>query len=314
MDLSPAAEEATAPLDAALDCALARLNGEAAGEALEALVAELAQARRHASAEEWSRLVARARSHPVRQRIHLDPFAYRCYAKPRGYAGDGIALDYVLRAPQLPVQGGDPVSILHQAIVHGQTARALRFRRDAIAREVDAAVARLQMPARVLAAGSGHLRECDLMESLHSGRIARLVAFDSDADNLDGVRRDYADLPVATHCGPMRQLIDGGSLLRGMDVVYTAGILETLPKPGALALVRGLFALLAPAGTLIATQFLPGLEEAAFLETFLDWRMVYRPRGEIHDLVQALPAEKLASWRYSENDESTLAIVVLRRG
>lgn len=313
MDLTPVAEAAAPALGPALDHALARLQAGAAQEGFDALVAELAQARRQATAEEWAALIAQARAHPVRSHIHLDPFAYRCFAHPRGYAGDGIALDYVLRPREPAARGDDPVAALHHATTNGQVARALRFRRDAIAREVDAAAANAPAAARVFAAGAGHLRECERMQGLRSGRIARLVAFDTDANNLDHVRREYARLPVVTHLSPVRQLIEGRHLFHGMDVAYTAGLLETLPKPGALALVRALFALLAPGGTLVATHFLPGLDEAAFLEAFLDWRMVYRPQGELHDLVKALPEERLAAWTYSENDESTLAVLVIRR-
>ncbi|MGZ5098387.1 MAG: class I SAM-dependent methyltransferase [Usitatibacter sp.] len=304
-----ACRAARAPLDEILD----GLRCGAVGEALDALVAHLAEMRGRSSPESWLHYMGVARAHPLREFVHRDPFAFRCYAKPRGYPANATAQDYVLRVRERAHRSADALGDLHHYTTHGQTARALRFRRDYFAREIDAAAARAQRPIRVFAAGSGYLRECDRVEGFSSGRIAKIVAFDVDAENLDGLRRDYPQLPVVAHHGSVRQLAEGKHLFGDMDLVYCAGLMESLPQAEAQALARALFAMLAPGGTLIVTHFLPGLEEAAFLETFLDWKMIYRGDAEILELVRGLPLDSVSDRSYAENPESTLGIAAVTR-
>jgi len=112
--------------DAPFDAALEGIRQGRIEAALDALVADLDRLRRGSSPEAWNRVVERARAHPVSERILRDPFVQRCFAKPRGYAADGIALDYILRARDSGKAG--PAERLHRRIVEGTTGRALRFR------------------------------------------------------------------------------------------------------------------------------------------------------------------------------------------
>ena len=298
-----------APLDAALE----GLGQGRAEESLSAVVAHLAQLRAATSVESWNAFLSQVRSHPLREAVHRDPFVFRCYSKPRGYTPDAVALDFVLRARDLPVKSRDPVGAIHQFATQGPVARALRFRRDAIAREIDAVAKRATRPARIFAAGAGHLRECDKSAALREGRVGRLVAFDMDPENLDGIRRDYPDLPIVTHHGTVRQIGEGRHLFGDMYLVYSSGLLEALPHPSAVGLARALYSMLAPGGTLLLTHFLPGLAEAAFLEAYFDWRMVYRKHADLFDLVKELPPETVATWVFSESAEATLGVLSIQK-
>ena len=304
--------DAATPL-APLDEALEGLRQGRAESSLDALVAHLAKVRHASSAESWNAFLAKVRGHPLCEMIHRDPFAFRCYSKPRGYTPDAAAVDYVLRARDLPVKSRDPVSAIHHYAINGQMARALRFRRDAIAREIDAVAARTPRPARIFAAGAGHLRELDGLRAVQDGKVGRFIAFDMDPENLEGVRRDYPGLPIVPHHGSVRQIAEGRHLFGDMDLVYSSGLLETLPHPAALGLARALFAMLAPGGTLFVTHFLPGLDEAAFLEAFFDWRMLYRNPPDLFDLVKELPTETVSTWVYSESTEGTVGVLSIQR-
>jgi len=298
-----------APLDAALE----GLRQGRAEESLATLVTELAAVRGASSAESWNAFLAKLRAHPLREAIHREPFSFRCYSKPRGYSPDAVALDYVLRAREMKVRSRDPVGAIHHFATHGQAARALLFRRDSIAREIDNAAARAKRPIRVFVAGAGHLRECDKSAAMGDGRVGRLVAFDRDPENLDGIRRDYPELPVVPHHGTIRQIAEGRHLFGDMDLVYSSGMLEALPHPAAVGLARALYGMLSPGGTLFLTHFLPGLAEAAFLEGFFDWRMMYRTPADLFDLVKELPPETVSTWVYSESTEGTLGILSIQK-
>ena len=302
-------EATLAPLDAALE----GLGQGRAEESLAAVVTHLAQLRAATSVESWNAFLSQVRNHPLTEAIHRDPFIFRCYSKPRGYTPDAVALDFVLRARDLPVRSRDPVSAIHHFATHGQAARALQFRRDAIAREIDAVAGRAKRPARIFAAGAGHLRECDKSAALREGRVGRLVAFDMDPENLDGIRRDYPSLPIVPHHGTVRQIGEGRHLFGDMDLVYSSGLLETLPHPSAVGLSRALYTMLAPGGSLLLTHFLPGLAAAAFLEAYLDWRMVYRKPADLFDLVKELPPETVSTWVFSESAEGTMGILSIQK-
>src|ERR1700730_8656601 len=55
----------------------------------------LLQGRRLRSSEPaWTEFVGMCLAHPLRELVHQDPFTYRTFSKPRGYAGDAVMLDY----------------------------------------------------------------------------------------------------------------------------------------------------------------------------------------------------------------------------
>jgi len=296
-----------------LDAVLAEARAGRIEAALSSIIASLAAMRARSAPETWTRVLAAARAHPLRGFLHLDPFILRCYARPRGVAGDARALDFALRGRPLDIPLPDPAAALHRCVIRGQTARALRFRRDALAHAIEETIARTPRPPAVFAAGCGHLREWDRLVGFGMQRVGRVFAFDGDADNLEQVKRDYAGLPIVTHLGSVRDLVRGGGLFTDMDLVYCSGLLEALPQAAAASLARALFAMLAPGGTLVLTQFLAGLTEAAFLEAFMDWRMVYRTRAEVFALAQDLLPDCERDFRYVESPESTLGVLTLRR-
>ncbi len=312
-EMSPPLDGTPGPEAGILDAAHTELMAGDAQGALERLRAALAALRGKVSPERWSEVVINARRHPLCKVLHEDPFTLRCYARPRGYPGDAVALDYVLRA-----RGNTPVTKAHVAQVHhymtqGAFARAVRFRRDYFARMIDEVVTGSARPVQVFAAGAGHLRELAEARSRKESRLARVVAFDNDPQNLETVRREMAGLPVETFQGSLRQLVEGRHDYASMNLVYCSGILETLPQASAQGVVKTLFGMLAPGGRLVISNFLTALPDAALLEIYFDWRMTLRNQGEIFALAQPLPKEELGSWLYSENADSTIGFLTVDR-
>jgi extracellular factor (EF) 3-hydroxypalmitic acid methyl ester biosynthesis protein len=312
MDPVMAPPDGTLPETAALDVALQEAGAGNAGAAVEKLRAELAAVRSRVSPERWSQVVMAARRHAFCKVLHEDPFTLRCYTRPRGYPGDAVAIDYVLNARP----NGAPqarVAQVHQYMVEGAFARALRFRRDYFARMIEEAAMVARQPVQVFCAGAGHLRELSASKALRGGRIGRFVAFDHDPQNLDVVKRELAGL-VEVRQGSLRQLVEGRHDFAGtMQLVYCSGVLETLPQASAQGLAKTLFSMLAPGGRLVLSNFLPGLPDAALLEIFFDWRMTLRNQGEIFALAAPLPKEAVGSWLYSENAEATIGFLTVDR-
>ena len=298
---------------AALDAILSLAREGAVHPALDRLNRFLAGARR-AGSESWLRLVGTARAHPLREFVHLDPFTFRCFSKPRGYPGDAGALDYVLRRRELAVRAADPLAEIHHYTTHGALARALLWRRDLVASAADEIAGRASEPIRFFAAACGHLRECDRMRSLKEGRVAKIVAFDMDAENLEGVRRDYANEPIAAHQGSVRQLVEGRHLFADMHLVHGGALLEGLTQAQAAELARALFALLRPGGTLILANLLEGLPDAGYVEAYMDWRITYRTPQSMEALASDIDSGAIDAITYVQDSDATIgAIAVTRR-
>ena len=62
--------------------------------ALDDLFEDLA-GHREEDAAAWPKLARRCSAHPLRDLLLTDPFTWRAFAKPRGYAGDAVMMDYI---------------------------------------------------------------------------------------------------------------------------------------------------------------------------------------------------------------------------
>jgi len=300
--------ELTHSFDAILMLAL---NGHVV-EAFHSLNDALTAARAVATPEVWQRLVQLARQHHLCELVQRDPFTRRCFAKPRGYSGDATALDYVLQSEPKTKRPHEIEAQLHFCTTQGALARGLRFRRDHIAGAIDAIAFAAPRPITVFSVAGGHLREIERMRAFKAGKIARFAAFDTDSENLERVLADYARLPVAARPGTLRQLISGKHFFEDMDVIYVAGLMEMLDDGTARGLVRSLFTMLKPGGSLILTNFLESMPEAAYAETYMDWPMNYRSQLKLFGWLQDVGPES-AAWSYGENEESSMGALTIQR-
>lgn len=76
-------------------------SSEGVRSTMEDLFLNLEQWRLQADADRWNELIVRCRRHSLRELVHQDPFTYRAYHKPRGYAGDAVMMDYIYGREEL---------------------------------------------------------------------------------------------------------------------------------------------------------------------------------------------------------------------
>src|SRR5262245_61749836 len=55
------------------------------------------RARREDEPETWPAYARECLNHRICNLLHQDPFTYRAFSKPRGYAGDAVMMDYIYR-------------------------------------------------------------------------------------------------------------------------------------------------------------------------------------------------------------------------
>jgi hypothetical protein len=81
-------------VESALDTANQQLHEGRIAPALDELFEDLL-ARREEKPETWAPYAHACLDHPVRNLLHQDPFTYRAFSRPRGYAGDAVMMDYI---------------------------------------------------------------------------------------------------------------------------------------------------------------------------------------------------------------------------
>jgi len=281
-------------------------------EPLDRLVSSLETLRASLPPDDWTRTARSVVTHPLTHLLHQDPFTRRCYTKPRGYPGDARMLDYIYGE----VDDDDSTTLGRRILAanqNGPAPRAVRYRRDVLAGAIDAAADRVGRP-RILAVASGHLREADASQALQARRIGELVALDQDARSLAVVERAFGDLGVRTVHGRVRDLIVGRhDGLGRFDLIYAAGLYDYLRDEPAQRLTATLFAMLNAGGILLIANFQPGIRDRGYMESFMNWHLIYRTLDQIEALTRAVPTPELARTSRFEDPTRNIGFVEMVR-
>lgn len=281
--------------------------------ALEDLFEDLSD-RREDAPEAWGAFAGACLEHPLRRLLHQDPFTYRAFAKPRGYAGDAVMMDYIYGLGEASAAARGTTPLGRAIFAHMATrpsARAVRYRRRLLADLIDRTASR--GGEAVFALAAGHLREVELSAAMPCGRIARFVAMDQDAESLAVVRRDYARLGVEAVPGSVRQILSGKAQPGTFDFVYAAGLYDYLGAPAAGALTRRLFEMVRPGGTLLVPNFKTGTRDTGYMEAFMDWHLIYRSHDDMRALAGALPAHGVADVDIFDDDDETITFLLVSK-
>jgi len=256
----------------------------------------LSRQRRRLPASEWARFVeAEVRPHGVRELAHADPFTYRAFSKPRGYAGDAVMMDYIYGYREADARAlPEPIRQMSEYCTGTAAPQAVRFRRRVMAEAIEVAAARGPHPIEVVALACGHLREVDLSAAARDGR-ACITAIDQDEESLAVVEHDYGRYGVQTSPASVRDILGGRQRLPASDLSYTAGLYDYLPASAALRLTTLMFEALRPGGTLLIANFLPNILDVGYMESLMDWHLIYRDDQDMLNLAAGVAPGDLAA-------------------
>lgn len=283
-------------LNGHMDTALHHINTGGLLAGMARLSAVLNESRSKRSTPEWREFVyTRVLQHPVREVMHTDPFTYRAFAKPRGYAGDAVMMDYIYgySAPEIDRLPGITRRIFDYC-TSTASPEAVRFRRRVLAETIDVAAARAGRSIEVVALAAGHLREADLSSAVRSG-CARVTAIDQDEESLHVVQSAYSQYGVQTTPASVRQVLAGRARVPASDLSYTAGLYDYLPESAATRLTTLMFEALRPGGTLLLANFLPGIADVGYMEAMMDWHLIYRDDQDMLNLAAGVAPGDLAA-------------------
>jgi extracellular factor (EF) 3-hydroxypalmitic acid methyl ester biosynthesis protein len=261
---------------------------------------------------EWALLGEQARRHPLHKLLLESPFTRRAYEKPRGYAGDAVLMDLIYGIAPPSVDLSPLGGMLYGYEFDSPCFQSVRTRRSILAREIDR-VAMSRQRARVLAVASGHLREIEWSGAARLGAVA-ITAIDQDRESLDCIDRDYRRYPVSTMPATIGDVLRRSVRFDGVDLVYAAGLYDYLEDDLARALTSALFRTLGPDGRLLIANFTPATHDAAFMETFMDWKLIYRTPEEVRSLAAAIAPEDIAAIeQFSDENQHVTYMRLVRR-
>ena len=314
--LTNIAVTASAPLldyRPALDIANEQLQAGWISSSVQELIEDLS-ARREQEPQDWPEYARACLSHPICQQLYQDPFTYRAFAKPRGYAGDAVMMDYIygLGEARPAAHNATPLGrAIFQYLGTRPSAKAVRYRRRLLAGVIDQVVD--LGGASILAIAAGHLREVGLSAAGQAGDLKEFVAFDQDEASLAVVARDYAHLGVRTVPGSVRHILAGKTNLGQYDFVYAAGLFDYLAAPVAAALTRRMFEMTRPGGLMLIPNFLTGIEDSGYMEAIMDWHLIYRNHADMRALAAALPAGDVADCRIFDDSEGAITYLMVSK-
>jgi hypothetical protein len=300
-----------------LDRVWTRMRDEphAVDEMMTELMSELWVFRSVAPPSRWDQIIQQCVAHPLREMIHEDPFTARSFKKPRGYAGDAVLIDYIY-SETYGHDRPDAVSSLGERIFrfncNTPACAAVRTRRDLVAAIIDQVCALHDRP-HILSVACGHLREATLCRSVTAGRTGRFLALDQDELSLKIISDEMSGHGVTPVCGSIKAVFRGEIAREKFDFIYSTGLYDYLDDRLATKLTTRLFGMLNPGGRLLVANFLPDIWGAAYMETFMDWRLIYRTADRMVALTAEIDATEVAArTTFVEKNKNIVFLNVVR--
>ena len=305
-------------LAALLESCRAQLLESKAHSPIQALMRGLDKIRAGVSNIAWRNLVATAREHATFRLLMQDPYTARAFLKPRGYAGDAVMLDYVYGpADHSSVYSGatDIGTAVHAyTAVASPAAKAVRWRRNWIASEIETMALTAKRPLKLLSFACGHLREYEQVHPLLRERACTWTAADQDHESLDHVRKSYDARTVRCSPTAVRGLLSGSQDLESdYDVVYTLGLFDYLTDRLAVRVMGALWRHVAAGGRLVVANFSPDAPGAGYMEMFMDWWLIYRTRAGLQGCTADIPTDQIKSVETMSDPQEAVHYLILER-
>jgi len=238
-------------------------------------------------------------------------FLKRTNLKPRGYAGDA---DMMVMLYENQYVGNYVFNrLMHKHPVETAAAQAVRNRRRMIPRVMRAARARFPHVAaggfRILSVACGPSWELqDLFLSPEDFDTFHITLLDQDTHALESARTGIRKIEAARDARIRVRYVNDSvrTMLREPDLaakfggrfhfIYTMGMFDYLTPPVAKAVLRKLFDLLVPGGSLEIGNYHVGNPTRYYMEYWMDWVLYYRTEEDMLDLAEGLGGNPVVSF------------------
>ena len=282
--------------------------------AMDELCMALQERRLKSDEADWKRFISGARQHPLASLVHQDPFTFRAFSKPRGYAGDAEMIDFIYGREE--GWAAPPAERIGQRVFEYTTlspaSEGVRARRAFVATCIDRLAEDRSRP-HILSIAAGHLREAGVSSAVRRRRTGRFVALDADAHSAARVRECYSPFGVETVTASFRRLFGESTVGKDFDFVYSTGLFDYLNQRTGRRLVAAMFNMLRPGGSLMVANFLPEVRDIGYMETFMDWNLIYRNRREMVDLTMEIPESEIKWIRLCSEESRNIVFLHVAR-
>ena len=222
----------------------------------------------------WPETRAALHKHDLHRLLLQDPFSAHSANRPRGYPGDAGLIDLIYDMQPLG-EVSDLGREIFDVTIQFQAPEGVRQRR--LHAETVVADA-WQQGQRILVLAGGHFREAD---ALIGNDLSAITLVDQDPLSLDRVRAKHGEaisLIEANVFHYLRRAVKAG---QQFDLIYTLGLTDYLDTRSMQLLHKLMKSCLAPQGTMLLANFVPGHLGAGWMDAVMDWHLIYREEAEL---------------------------------
>jgi extracellular factor (EF) 3-hydroxypalmitic acid methyl ester biosynthesis protein len=214
----------------------------------------------------------------------------RMYAKPRGYAGDYLTIEWMYE--NKPGGAGRLGPLLDHAMLNAPAILAVRNRRRLLANEIMHTLnGNQERKANITSLACGPGRELfDVFEILDKPDRLRANLLDIDLQALAHVSERGESSGLRPHInlihGNLVYLVTSKVRLEieDQDLVYSVGLIDYFNDKFVVKLLDYIYSLLAYGGRVILGNFHANNPCKAFCDYILDWRLIHRTQEDMNRL------------------------------
>jgi CRP-like cAMP-binding protein/SAM-dependent methyltransferase len=219
--------------------------------------------------------------------------AEHTYAKPRGYAGDFVAVEIMYQ--NQPRGAGRLGPLVDRWFLSLPATVAVRNRRGLLAEEIRRTwEAATEEVVYVTSLACGPAEEVfDVLATRPEGRRLQATLIDIDPEALAFVEDKARQRGVLDRLtlvpGNLVYLAVGRHRLTAppQDLIYSVGLIDYFNDAFAIKLISFAHSLLRPGGRLILGNFHPANTCKALMDYVLDWKLIHRTEEDMHRLFRA---------------------------
>ncbi len=254
--------------------------------------------------EIWQQAKEIASCHPLTSILLESPQINHSQPWPRGYLGDAEMLDLVYGMGERDAKMAQTTQRgrwLEEAFFEAPVQATARLRLQRLAQMIDITCQQIDNP-HILSIACGQLREGQLCQAISQQKFGRFVAHDQDAKSLQVAKNDFGKYGVEIFNDSLGAIFK--KRIKGQfDFIYAAGLYDYLPNETAAHLTKAIFDMLKPSGKLLVANYTPETPDAAFMEAFLDWPLIYRTEEEVHQFYSLIPQDVIKTVRVFPEEE-----------
>ncbi|MGA9119923.1 MAG: hypothetical protein WB699_11220, partial [Bacteroidota bacterium] len=220
--------------------------------------------------------------------------AERFYSKPRGYAGDYLAIHGIYQ--NMPSGASRLGPLIDRMFLEMPPCIAVRNRRKLLAGEILRTVEEAPHQARVMCLASGPASEVfDAFSELPDKTKLKMTLLDIDLQALAFVDDLRGKSKLATQIDLINENLIALFLGRGraqvplQNMIYSVGLIDYLNDKLVGKLLHFAYDHLNPGGRIILGNFHPDNPAKEFMDHVLEWNLIHRTEEDMHRLFLASP-------------------------